>query len=485
MRKIGFDNEYYLKIQYKNIVEAIEKYDNKLYMEFGGKLFDDFHAARILPGFNPNTKVDLLKKLKDKVEIVFVIAAPAIERNKIRADFGISYGMEILRLADEMRKSGLYIGAIVVTQYDSQPAADAYIHRLKAQGEKVYIHRFTKGYPSNIDMIVSEEGYGANPYIETTRPLVVITSPGPANGKLGTCLSQLYHEYKKGIKAGYCKLETFPVWNLPLSHPVNLAYQAATADIKDTNLVDSSHIDSEGIMSINYNRDVEVFPIVRKILTKIMGDENIYKSPTDMGISSVGLAIKDMDIVTQSAHDEIIRRFYKAECEFKQGNSTYAAVKRIGLYMQALGINPYSKVNIRSALEKSKSYGLPVVSIMLDDGMIITGRQTEIMSPSATAVLNAIKVLAKIPDNTILIPPEILDPIFKLRKEILGSKRLLDLSEVLTALSISATTNIKAVQAISKLSELKNTEAHSTIMLSKEDEDMFRKLGVWLTCEPV
>lgn len=484
MKNIGFDNKYYLKIQYEEIIKTIEKFDNKLYMEFGGKLFEDYHAARILPGFEPNTKINLLKKLKDKLEVVFVIAAPSIERNKMRADFGISYGMDVMRLAGQMRKEGIYVSAVVITQYDSQPAADAYMHRLRSLGERVYMHRLTKGYPSDIDVIVSEEGYGANPYIETTRPLVVVTSPGPASGKLATCLSQLYCEYRKGVRAGYRKFETFPVWNLPISHPINLAYEAATADIKDINLVDLKHMDSEGIMSINYNRDLEVFPIIKKILAKIMNDETAYQSPTDMSISAIGDAIKNMDIVIEAAHDEIIRRFYKAQCEFKQGYTPYSTVKRLGFYMNELGINPFTKVNIRSALEKSKTCGLPVVSIMLKDGTIITGKQVEIMGPSAVAVLNAVKFLAKIPDDVILIPREILDQVCKLKQDILETKRPLNLSEVLIALSIAALTNKKAEQTLFKLTELKDGEAHSTVILSREDEDAFRKLGVSLTCEP-
>lgn len=482
----GFDNDLYLRLQTQRILERIEKFDNKLYLEFGGKLFDDFHAARVLPGFEPNVKIDLLKTLRDKLEIIFVIAAPAIESNKMRADFGITYGMDVMRLMDEIRKLDLLISSVVITQYDNQPAADIYINKLKIRNEKVYIHRYTKGYPNNINLIVSEEGYGANPYIETTRPLVVISAPGPASGKLGTCLSQLYHEYKNGVRAGYAKFETFPVWNLSVNHPINIAYEVATADLKDTNIVDLLHFDNYGTMSVNYNRDTEVFPLVKDILKKITGDDELYRSSTDMGVNMISLAITDEELIKEVSYQEIIRRYFKAQCEYKQGTGNSETIRRIEGYMRQFAIGPKKRLVVGPTLEKAEACGVPAVGIMLPDGKIVTGKQNKLMEADAAAVLNAIKYLSGIADDVLLILPEALEPIVKLKTDLLsGNNTILNLPEVLLALSICAAKSPVAELALSKLPDLKDCEAHSSVILAKEDEEVFRKLGINITCEPV
>ena len=483
--KKGFSSSLYAKLQTEKILERISKFDNKLYLEFGGKLFDDMHAARVLPGFEYNAKINILKQLKDKAEIIFVISAGDIERNKIRADFGITYGDDVLRLIDKIRGMGIMINSVVVTQYSGQSAADVFLHKLERRGEKTYIHRYTKGYPTDVDTIVSDEGYGANPYIETTRPLVVVTAPGPGSGKLATCLSQLYHEYKRGVKAGYAKFETFPIWNLPLRHPTNVAYEAATADLGDINMIDPFHLDAYNVKTVNYNRDIECFPIVRSILSKITGDENLYRSPTDMGVNMAGFAITDDEAVSQASRQEIIRRYYKASCDYKQGLCEETTPQRIRILMNDHKISISERKVVNPALKKAEESGNSAVAIELPDGTVIAGRTTPLMTSSSSAVLNAIKTMAHIADEALLLSPEILNPIIKLKKEVLKSDKCrLNLADVLTALSICAASDETVKSAYDKLSELKDCEAHSSCMLPEIDMSMFRKLGINVTCEP-
>lgn len=485
MKEIGFSSELYTKLQTEKILERIQKFDNKLYLEFGGKLFDDMHAYRVLPGFAYNNKINILKKLKDKAEIIFVISAGDIERNKIRADFGITYGNDVLRLVDKIRAMGILVSSIVVTQYTGQTAADVFLNKLQRRGEKTYVHRCTKGYPTDVDTIVSDEGYGANPYVETTRPLVVVTAPGPGSGKLATCLSQLYHEYKRGVKAGYAKFETFPIWNIPLRHPTNVAYEAATADLGDVNMIDPYHLDAYGISTVNYNRDIECFPIVRSILAKITGDDNLYRSPTDMGVNMAGYAITDDEVVRKASRQEIIRRYFKASCDYKQGLCGDNAPQRIKLLMNENKISVSERVVVEPALKKAEKSGSPCVAIELPDGRIVTGRRTKLMTSCSAATLNAVKALANIDDDALLLSPEVLTPITGLKKEILHSdKSVLNLADVLTALSICAVNDEKVKSAYEKLADLKDCEAHSSCMIPDIDASMFRKLGVNLTCEP-
>ena len=483
--KKGFDCELYTSLQTEKILERIDKFNNKLYLEFGGKLFDDMHASRVMPGFEHNAKINILRKLSDKTEIVFVISAIDIERNKIRADWGITYDMDVLRLIDKIRKLGLSVNSVVITQYNDQPAADVFRKKLERRGQKTYIHRKTKGYPTDVDTIVSDEGYGANPYIETTKPLVVITAPGPGSGKLATCLSQLYHEYKRGVKAGYAKFETFPVWNLPLKHPVNIAYEAATADLGDVNMIDPYHLEAYGTCSVNYNRDIECFPIVKSILTKITGDESLYRSPTDMGVNMVGFGIIDDDAVSEAARQEIIRRYYKAACDYKQGLSDTEAVQRIQLLMNEQKISIDSRKVVKPALEKSDKSKQSAVALELSDGRIITGRTTRLMTACSACILNAVKALAKIDDDMLLLLPIVLEPITKLKKEIFCvDKDKLNLYDVLTALSICVATNPMAQAAMNQLSNLRGVEAHGSCILNDTDMSVLRKLGIHITCEP-
>ena len=485
MKEIGFSGELYTKLQTEKILERIKKFDNKLYLEFGGKLFDDMHAYRVLPGFAYNNKINILKQLKDKAEIIFVISAGDIERNKIRADFGITYGNDVLRLIDKIRAMGIYVSSVVVTQYTGQSAADVFLHKLERRGEKTYVHRCTKGYPTDVDTIVSDEGYGANPYIETTRPLVVVTAPGPGSGKLATCLSQLYHEYKRGVKAGYAKFETFPIWNIPLRHPTNVAYEAATADLGDVNMIDPYHLDAYGISTVNYNRDIECFTIVKSILTKITGDDNLYRSPTDMGVNMAGYAIVNDEVVRKASRQEIIRRYFKTSCDYKQGLCDANAPQRIKLLMNENKIPVSERVVVEPALKKAEESGAPSVAIELPDGKIVTGRATSLMTSCSAAILNAIKALADIDDEALLLSPEILNPVTGLKKEILHSdKSVLNLADVLTALSICAVNDAKVKSAYEKLVELKDCEAHSSCMIPDIDASMIRKLGINLTCEP-
>lgn len=483
--EIGFSNELYIQKQTEKILERIAHFDNKLYLEFGGKLFDDMHAYRVLPGFAYNSKINILHKLKDKAEIIFVISAADIERNKIRADFGITYGMDVLRLIDRIREMGILINSVVITQYSGQSAADLFVNKLNRRGEKTYIHRYTKGYPTDVDLIVSDEGYGANPYITTTMPLVVVTAPGPGSGKLGTCLSQLYHEYKRGIKAGYAKYETFPIWNLPLRHPVNVAYEAGTADLGDVNMIDPYHLEAYGISTVNYNRDIECFPIVRSILNKITGDEDLYKSPTDMGVNMAGYAIIDDAVVRKAARQEIIRRYFKAACDYKQGLCDLAPSQRIMLLMNENKINISERAVVQPCLDKAEKTKKPSVAIELPDKRIVSGKATSLMTSCSSAVLNAVKTLANIDDDILLLSPSVLEPIIKLKKEVLGGQNAkLNLADVLTALSICAVPDSMVENAFNCLKELKDCEAHSSCMLPEIDLSMLRKLGINITSQP-
>lgn len=480
----GFNNELYVKLQTERILERINGFDNKLYLEFGGKLFDDLHAERVLPGFDPNVKTKILQNLKEKTEIIFCISAVDIEKNKLRGDFGITYGAELIRLISNLRDLGLLVSSIVITQFNEQASALIFKNKLERKGERVYIHRLTKGYPNDVDLIVSDEGYGANPYIETSRPLVVVNAPGPNSGKLATCLSQLYHEYKRGVRAGYAKFETFPVWNLPLSHPVNKAYEAATADINDRNLIDYFHLDAYGISTVNYNRDLEIFPVVKSILSRILGTNKIYQSPTDMGVNAVGLAITDDDAVQEAAKQEIIRRYYKTYCDYKHGRVELDTAHRVEILMKDMGIKASDRTVVAPALEKARLSSQPSVALQLADGSIITGRETELIKASASVILNAIKKLANIDDKIMLIAPVAINTMRRLKTDILNTKQSkLNLEEALIALSFSAPTNPTAEIALSKLAELRNCEAHASSILEENEMQAFRKLGINLTTE--
>ncbi|MEA4853111.1 MAG: DUF1846 domain-containing protein [Christensenella sp.] len=484
--KIGFDNALYIQKQTEKIMERIEQYKGKLYLEFGGKLFDDYHAARVLPGFDLNGKAKLLQKMKDKAEIIFCINAGDIEKNKIRADLGITYDLDVLRLIDNLRSMGLLIGSVVITQYTEQYSADVFRQKLERRGVKTYIHRHTKGYPSEIDLIVSDEGYGMNPYIETTRPLVVVTAPGPGSGKLATCLSQLYHEFKRGNKAGYAKFETFPIWNLPLKHPVNMAYEAATSDLNDVNMIDPFHLDAYGKTAVNYNRDVDAFPIVKTILAKITGTKECYQSPTDMGVNMAGYAITDDEICREAACQEVIRRYYNAQCDFKKGSMSAEALQKNKMLMKQLELEPADRMVVAPALAKEEKEGVPAAAIQLSDGTILTGKTTKLMNNVSSLILNAIKQLGNIADEIRLISPIALEPILKLKSTILKDiDPILNIEDVLSALSISAAMNPTAEIALGKLSALAGCEVHSTCMLTQADESVLKRLNINLTCEPV
>ncbi len=481
----GFDNSLYLHKQTEQIRQRIAQWGGKLYLEFGGKLFDDYHAARVLPGFDPNGKIRLLYEMREQAEIIFTVSAGDIEKTKMRADLGISYDMEVLRLIDDITHMGIRVNSVVITQYTGQAAADGFAKKLTMRGVKNYIHRPIKGYPTDIAYICSDEGYGANPYIETSRPLVVVTAPGPGSGKLATCLSQVYHEIRQGRVAGYAKFETFPIWNLPLKHPVNLAYEAATADLADVNMIDPFHLEAYGVTTVNYNRDVEAFPIVRNILSRITGDESVYKSPTDMGVNMAGYAIVDDEAVRAAASQEIIRRYYKALCDHKQGKGSQDAVDKIKRIMQELSLTTADRAVVAPALAKSESSGVAAAAIQLPDGPIVTGKASNLMSACSSCVLNAIKAIAGIDDSLTLISPIILEPILKLKIDILGSRSsVLKVDDVLAALSITAATNTLTARAMAALPKLRDCEMHSTCMLHSGDEGTLRKMGLRLTSEP-
>ena len=480
MNKIGFDNETYVKLQAENIKKRIKMFDNKLYLEFGGKLLDDYHAKRVLPGFQLDSKVRLLQELKDQTEIIFCINAKDIE-SKIRADYGISYDIEVIRLVNLFKKLGISVNSVVITLFKGQNTVARFQEKLKSMGIKSYIHTPTKGYPTDVDTIVSEEGYGANPYIETTKPLVVVNAPGPCSGKLATCLSQLYHEHKNGVKAGYAKFETFPVWNLPLKHPVNVAYEAATADLKDINMIDSFHLDAYGISAVNYNRDLEVFPVLKDILKKITG-KVIYKSPTDMGVNTIGKCITNDKIVRDAAEKEIVRRYYKALVDSKNTGDEDIP-KRIKLLMNELNIDDSVLNVIGVAKNEEKKSKRKCITLELNDGTIITGKQTKLLTPSASLILNCIKHLTDIPDEIDLLAPNVLKPILKLKKDTLVSPTL-NLNDVLIALSICSVTNPTIKKALSKLKNLNNCDAFATYIVDKADFDCMRNLLINLICEP-
>ena len=485
MFTIGFDNDKYVELQSKKIRERVDKFGGKLYLEFGGKLFDDHHASRVLPGFKPDSKIRMLKALADDAEIVIAINADAIEKNKRRGDIGITYDQEVLRLIDAFTEFGLYVGSVVITQFSGQPLAEKFESRLRSLGVKSYRHYPIAGYPSDISLIVSEDGYGKNDYIETQRKIVVVTAPGPGSGKMATCLSQLYHENKRGIKAGYAKFETFPIWSIPLQHPVNVAYEAATADLADVNMIDPFHLEAYGETTVNYNRDVEIFPVVNAILNKIYG-ESPYKSPTDMGVNMAGFAIVDDDICREASRQEIIRRYYDAKANVRQGNSEGAEVQKIELLMKKSGIDISDRKVISAALVRAESTGGPAVALELPDGQIVTGRTTDLLGPSSAALLNALKALAGISHDIPLISPNVIEPIQDLKVNHMGNHNpRLHTDEVLIALAISAATNPVAELAMQQIGNLKHSDAHATTMLSSVDLNMFHKLGVNITCEPV
>lgn len=484
MNKLGFDSDKYLKIQSEKILERIKMFDDKLYLEFGGKIFDDYHASRVLPGFRPDNKIRLLKQFKDDLEVIFCINAADIEKSKIRADYGISYELELLRLIEKLQELEISINSVVVTMYKEEHNISRLESSLEKRNIKMYIHRPTEGYPDNVDLIVSEDGYGKNPYIETTKKLVVVTAPGPNSGKLGTCLSQLYHEYKKGVKAGYAKFETFPVWNLSLLNPVNIAYEAATVDLKDVNMIDPFHSDAYGINAVNYNRDISSFPILKNILLKITG-KDIYKSPTDMGVNMIKDCIIDEDVVKKAAIDEIIRRYYNTLCEYKQKNCEKEAVDIAKSLMDKLELTLADRQVARVANEVAHEKGINILAIELSNGTIVTGKETEILSCASTAFLNAIKKIADIPDDEYLLSPTILDGIYKMKKKTsYNTSYLLDLPEVLIALSICAVTNESVKKALENLEKLRGCDAHCSYIIDKGELNALKNLGINLTCEP-
>ncbi len=484
--KIGFDNNKYLKMQSERILERITQFSNKLYLEFGGKLFDDYHASRVLPGFLPDSKLKMLLQLKEQAEIVIVISADAIEKNKVRGDLGITYDLDVLRLIDAFRSIGLYVGSVVITRYAGQPAAGHFRERLSNLGIKSYLHYFIEGYPGDIGHIVSEEGYGKNDYIETSRPLVIVTAPGPGSGKMATCLSQLYHEHKRGIKAGYAKFETFPVWNLPLRHPVNVAYEAATADLDDVNMIDPFHLDAYGETTVNYNRDIEIFPVLNAMFEKIAGSSP-YKSPTDMGVNMAGNCIIDDEVCRQASQQEIIRRYYQALYDRKKDRmGAQEAVYKLDLLMKQASISMEDRKVVPAAMMRQENTGHPAVAVELPDGQIITGKTSGLLGAAAAVLLNALKTLGGIDHNRHLVSPSSIEPIQTLKTDYLGSHNpRLHTDEILIALSASAADDATARLALSQLPKLKDCEVHSTVILSSVDENTFRKLGMRLTCEPV
>lgn len=481
----GFDNEKYLHMQSEHIRQRIEQFDHKLYLEFGGKLFDDYHASRVLPGFAPDSKLLLLKQLSSQAELIIAISAKDIEKNKIRGDLMITYGSDVLRLMDSFRENGLYVGSVVITQYSGQDSAILFRNRLENLGVRVYLHYHIPGYPSNIPLIVSEEGYGRNEYIETSRPLVIITAPGPGSGKMATCLSQLYHEHKRGIHAGYAKFETFPIWNIPLKHPVNLAYEAATADLNDVNMIDPFHLEAYGETTVNYNRDVEIFPVLNTIFEKIYG-KSPYKSPTDMGVNMAGNCICDDGICREASCQEIIRRYYASLNSLFKGNCPEEEVRKLELLMNQAGITTADRRVIAPALECAKKTHSPAAAMELPDGQIITGKTGSLLGACAALLLNALKELAGLPHGLHIISPESIEPIQKLKVDYLKSKNpRLHTDEVLIALSASASAREDARLALEQLPRLEGCQAHTSVMLSDVDIKIFKKLGVQVTCEAV
>ena len=486
MFKVGFDNAKYIAMQSENIEKRIDQFGGKLYLEFGGKLFDDLHASRVLPGFAPDSKIRMLLKVADKAEVVVVINSSDIENSKIRGDLGITYDSDVLRLIDAFRDCGLYVSSVVITQYSDQAACRPFKERLENLGLKVYRHYRIDGYPSNIPLIVSDDGFGKNEYIETTHPLVVITAPGPGSGKMATCLSQLYHDSKCGIKSGYAKFETFPIWNLPLKHPVNLAYEAATSDLNDVNMIDPFHLEAYGTTAVNYNRDVEIFPVLKALFEQISGGECPYKSPTDMGVNMAGNCIIDDEVVCEASNQEIVRRYYNTVCAAKNGKVSSEAVYKNEMLMKQAGVDESFRPVVAAALEREKETGAPAAAIQLDDGRIVTGKTSSLLGASAAALLNALKVLGGIHHDILLISPIIIEPIQKLKTVELGnSNPRLHTDEILIALAISAATNPTADLALKQLGKLRHAEMHTSVMLASVDESTLKKLGINLTSEPV
>ena len=494
IQKAGFDNEKYLQEQTSEILERVKRFGNKLYLEFGGKLLYDYHAARVLPGYDPNVKMRLLSELKDKADIVLCIYAGDIERKKIRADFGITYDSDALKLIDDLRGWGINVLGVNITRFENQPAATVFKNKLERRGIKVYTHPFTKGYPTDVELIVSDQGYGATEYIETDKPLVIVTGPGPGSGKLATCLSQLYHDHRRGMNSGYAKFETFPIWNLPLRHPVNVAYEAATADIQDFNLIDPFHLEAYDQIAVNYNRDVEVFPVLKRILEKITGGESFYQSPTDMGVNRAGFAITDDEVTREAAKQEIIRRYFRYRCEYAMGFTGRETVQRVELFIRDFDLEPAYRGVVEPAHEAAKAAqeenkgneGIYCgAAIELRDGTIIKGNNSPLMHAATSLIIHAIKHLAGIPDKLQLLPDYITDSVRNLKTEILNEKTVsLDLEEALIALSISAMTNPAAQMAIEKLKELRDCEVHMTHIPTPGDEAGLRRLGVNLTSDP-
>ena len=482
--KYGFDNEKYLKIQSEHIKERIAQFGNKLYLELGGKLFDDHHASRVLPGFQPDSKLRMLSQLSDQAEIVIVISALDIEKNKVRNDLGITYDMDVLRLREEFQKRGFLVGSVVVTHYNGQSSADAFRQRLERLGITTYYHYTIEGYPTNVDLIDSDDGFGRNDYVETSRPLVIVTAPGPGSGKMAVCLSQLYNEHKRGIEAGYAKFETFPVWSLPLKHPVNIAYEAATADLNDVNMIDPFHLEAYGKTAINYNRDIEIFPVLNALFEGIYG-ESPYKSPTDMGVNMVGFCINDDEVCCRASKDEIIRRYYTALNRFAQGDDNEGEVNKIALLFKQAKIDTSYRRPTVVARERAERSGVPCSAIELADGTIITAETSSLLGPSAALILNAVKYLAGIDHSVKLIPQAMIEPIQNTKINYLRSRNpRLHTDEVLVALSVLSTDDENCRRALEKLPELNGCQVHSTVMLGEVDHKIFKKLGVGLTCDP-
>ncbi len=485
MKAVGFDNDKYLHMQSEHIRNRIDQFGGKLYLEFGGKLFDDFHASRVLPGFEPDSKLKMLLQLKERVEIVMAINAADIVKNKLRTDLGITYDLDVIRLIDCFRQIGLYVSSVVMTRFDGQTAAVAFQKRLESLGVRVYRHFNIEGYPSDIAKIVSDEGYGKNEYIPTSRELVVVTAPGPGSGKMAVCMSQLYHENARGRKAGYAKFETFPIWNLPLKHPVNLAYEAATADLNDVNMIDPFHLEAYGETTVNYNRDVEIFPVVSAMLENILGTCP-YKSPTDMGVNMAGNCIIDDEVAKNASRQEILRRYYAAMCDKRKGLLSDEVTLKLKLLMKQAGITVNDREVTAPALQRAALTGAPAAAMQLPDGTIVTGRTSELLGASAALLLNALKKLAGLEDDLHLIAPTIIEPIQHLKVDHLGNRNpCLHTDEILIALSICAATDEKAELCMQQLDKLRGCEVHSSVILSPVDEKVFRRLGVNLTCEPV
>ncbi len=483
--KIGFDNNKYLKIQSEHIKERIGKFGDKLYLEFGGKLFDDLHASRVLPGFEPDSKLQMLMQMSDMAELIIVISAADIVKNKMRGDIGIPYDEDVLRLASKFQDRGLYVSSVVITHYTGQEAADMFREKLEKKGFRVYLHYIIEGYPSNVDVILSEDGFGKNDYIETTRPLVVVTAPGPGSGKMATCLSQLYLDNKKGIKAGYAKFETFPIWNLPLKHPVNLAYEAATADLNDLNMIDPFHLEAYGETTVNYNRDIEIFPVLSSIFEGIYG-ESIYKSPTDMGVNMAGMCISDDEIVSEAANQEIIRRYYDTVCKVVNDQASEDEVYKIQLLMKQAKITTDDRRVTVEAKKRAEESGVPAAAIELADGTIITSKTTDFLGASAALLLNALKYLAGVEHSVKLISPEEIVPIQDLKVRFLhGKNPRLHTDEVLIALALAARSNLNARESLEQIPNLRGCQVHTTVMLTEVDRHVFKRLGVDLTSEPV